>query len=208
MNINKILLSSLIAAVATSSFANTDGQIIIKGEITPNACGVTVGANLVFKDIKLNDDPSKPTKLDGGVVSFSIHCPRASSIIFRINDNQIASGSKDGWEYGLGLHKKNSIGRYKITQATDMMIDGVKGPSQLLMSDPGKAIKSWKATKEINQHFLHVIQKGNGVGREDTTLTSVTGEWLITPTINPANTLDLSEKIELDGSATIEIIYE
>lgn len=208
MNIRKILLGALIAATSISSFASNDGQITIKGKITPTACGVTVGDHLVFNNIKLNDDPTKPTQLDGGVVSFGIHCPRASSITFKINDNQIASANKDGSKYGLGMQKENSIGGYKITQSKDMIIDDAEGPSQLLMSDPAKNIKSWTATKEINPHFLYVIQKGNGVGREDTAITSVTGEWLITPTINPANTLDLSGKIELDGSATIEIVYE
>ena len=205
MNIKKILLASLIASASAGAFAATSADMSIAGSITPAGCDIVLtGGNIDYKEITLNEQPIFGTKLADMPVNFAITCAAPSTVTFKIIDNKPNTSNATA-EFGLGMSNDRKIGEYRFhSTASTLMLDNVAGPVQLLDSANGN--NGWAPTVTITSNNFYGVKSGVGVGTP-VAFTSLSGEMMVQAVINPSSKLDLTKKIELDGSATMEIYY-
>jgi hypothetical protein len=148
------------------------------------------------------------TELATQSLELSLHCDGAARVALRTLDNRNGSASTaDEGDYGLGLSGTNPVGRYRL-QLVEPQVVGWGAVTAIQSRDAGN---SWSATPGPGAHLL----KGALLGFTDAAgaasgpgdLQDMTATITVTAFIAPSDTLDLRAPVELDGSATLEVVY-
>lgn len=213
---NSHLLAIAIVSMGLPSavHAQTVGLRII-GTIVPAACQLSITNNGVFDYGNISAAVLRPveyTVLDSKENSLSIVCDAPTHVALRVVDNRSASqvpgilnireNDSDSINFGLGTSTGRNIGGYAIKLGS-YVGDGVLAYLNSSNDEGG----SWALSKGYLSHTRSIV----GVSR---TKNSIPGSYInITTTIsvqavlNKASQLYLRDKVALDGSATIELIY-
>lgn len=186
-------------AVAASS---TD--LTVTGSITPSACtpSLTENGNIDYGKISARDlNPTTSTNLEPRTIFLNVNCEAATRFALQGHDNRLGS-SNQATSFGLGkINGDQNLGRFVLAMAS-AVADGVG--VQAIKSQDGQT--GWVGHLFWNPGYYVSV-----ADRADLTtpipVKDMEMELLISASISPANDLDLTHEVNLDGSATLEMKY-
>ncbi|AZS77634.1 MULTISPECIES: DUF1120 domain-containing protein [Achromobacter] len=228
-------LRYLLAAsflIAASAQAAPTADLTITGRITPPSCNLSLdgGGTLDFGEHAFNSLVFDGTKLDSKTIGLNITCEgktrvglhvvdnRASSKVLKASLNVNAWGSNnatitDAFIFGLGSvagpdSTQIPIGGYMFGfKEGDVQADLNKA-TVLYSADKRTWLAETIQRQFISPNFTYAFFVGSpGAGATPAAVDSVTGSLTVTPTINRAAALPTTEAINLNGSATISLVY-
>lgn len=223
-SVARLSLLATLTALSTSALADESFDISVIGNITPAACKATIAGGNVFDygDILAASlESSDFTVLPQKDAAFSIICDAPAKLALKTMDNR--SGTKNNpigktligssvvtantSVLGLGLDPQgNKIGGYiagikanSVTTDTAASVDG------LYSSNAGS---TWTNTSiqylVANANLFSWAKPGELTPLAFTTLD---GTLSLQAAISPASSLDLSQPVLLNGSATVQLYY-
>ncbi|HEJ0337330.1 TPA: DUF1120 domain-containing protein [Klebsiella aerogenes] len=212
-----------VAGQAMAADDNVD--VKVTGQIVPPACVPAVSGGAVFDYgvIKAGSLASDDfTVLSKKTLDFSVNCDAAMKIAFKAidgrSDTKVNPVGKSILDviveentpvYGLGVTSGNKkIGGYRIL-VFSAQIDGAKKTQGLISHDNGA---TWKESIYLWMNPGEGIVSSLGDKSSETpsvpaALKTITGKIQIQAAINKGSELDLSKVTNLDGLASIQIVY-
>ncbi|AQY64497.1 MULTISPECIES: DUF1120 domain-containing protein [Pseudomonas] len=200
--------TAVIALVGSGmTFAASTVELTVKGVITPSACTPTLSASGVVdhgkvsvKDLNLDS----PTSLPTARLQLNVDCEAATLFALRTTDNR-AGSSIYGFGYGLGLiNNLQKIGTFWLSLRNPVADNVAVEPIESLDG------VSWQAIDDVvwqNPYMAAFGDRSNGQDPKPIPIKNVISELVIDTQIAAANSLDLSNEVLIDGSATIEVKY-
>jgi type 1 fimbria pilin len=221
--------------MTASAHAGTSAELKITGKITPPSCELSLGGNGVvdFGSTAFNALNVDGTRLASKTVQLNVTCEGATRVALSVLDNRASSkvskaslniaawasavaSINDDFIFGLGTaidadQKPAKIGGvmfgFKEGKTT---VDGNFNPNVIYSSDKA----TWSFDPTIRQYMSPTLTYSfvNGIAGSvgNTTpapLRTVSADLLVTPTINRSGELPTTDVIDLDGSATISLVY-
>jgi type 1 fimbria pilin len=232
-----LIASAMLAAtslMAASAHAATSAELKISGKITPPSCDLTLDGNGVvdFGTTAFNTLNVDGTKLPEKTVALNITCEgqtrvglavvdnRASSKVNKASLNSNAWGSSlaainDNFIYGLGMatgfdETPVPIGGVMIGLKDGVAtVDGTANSSVIFSVDKGYWVSGSTVRQYLSPIYTYSFVKGEFSTSNATPvpLTSVSSNLWVVPTINRSALLPTDDVIDLDGSATISLVY-
>ncbi|WP_130931094.1 hypothetical protein [Pseudomonas sp. Sample_24] len=194
------------------TFAATSTEMGVDGKITPAACDIAIAdANFDFgSSIALN--PTGETLLPVSTGHpMSIACTGPAYVGFRGIDNRSGTSTGGNIRYGLGTDGAgNKIGWYRIIMLNPSANGGtgyVKYSANLTTWTTLAGTNAGDLNTFTGSNTTYAVNPTNNGTAPPQAITSASLDLTVTPTIAPRNTLDTNNAINLDGSATIELVY-
>ncbi|WJV25605.1 MULTISPECIES: DUF1120 domain-containing protein [Pseudomonas] len=209
MNLKPLLALALLAfAVKVASAAD----LSVSGQIKPvGACNLMLGnaGTIDLGTISRKDLRDEANWLNNiyRPISFSINCPMPTTVALRAIDNREGTATSEIWDaaYGLGTtFSGKKFGAYRW-MPRQVKIDG-SWAQQLFQKNPGDdwGMTPGLFTKNLAPNWLTTwTQEGNDLPQA---FQVVAGNLEFAIHI-PVSGLDLSQEINIDGSATMELVY-
>ncbi|WP_133842578.1 hypothetical protein [Erwinia rhapontici] len=225
MNFKKTALGlSLLAAIATSGMANAGkSQFTVKvdGMIIPASCDI--GKGVGSTSIKLgkliadNLNLTKDTILPVSKLQIRIDCPSATAVAIQPTD----VAEKAGQVFYMGLQVPEIfslgatsdgavIGGYMVKLDTDSTNVDQVGVSNFIVAPVGSNV--WSTFDNTSRLISGTGQKMYSWTTGDKSNAPVMGKshtigLEFTPFISPASKLKTSERIDIKGEATYDLVY-
>lgn len=190
-------------------------ELHLQARFAPAACtpSLSNGGTVDFGKLSTNDlNSDKDTALPARQLTLTVNCDGPTTFALRMQDNRqgSATGGNDETSYGLGLDaQQQKIGRYYlIFNPAQVTADNLP---QVYRTDSTTAGTAWSSasTQPIpigaNSYLGFTATAGSTSGPD--ALATVSALLSLNAFIAPLQTLDRSSEINLDGSATLEIIY-
>ena len=209
MNIKKTLLALALIATAPAAFAQS-ADLSVAGKLYPGTCSVDLGNAGVadFGDIRsdaLNAD--QVTLLDPVTLPLTVACDGGVRFAFQGVDNASSSSTQtDG--YGLGFTAADEkIGSANLFVA-DVTADDVAGFGT--RSDDNGA--TWGNSNSGGNYTLAMTDlvgfaKADGVSTGPAAIENLLGSLKVWAQIQPKDELTITEDVQINGSATLNIVY-
>lgn len=204
-----VLLASLLAAVSAQAATSTELKIV--GNIIPAACNADFGST---NEVHFGDIPAKNlsatqyTTLTEKEVTLTLSCEAAAKMAITLEDNRSDSrvagivGNNENHNFGLGMHKQSKIGGYTVSIFANPTLD-LKQRNNLTSTNKNKW--NWMSKKTELSHTNQYISFGSP--DEPEPFKVLTAKFGIKPTLNKTTALPITEKIPLDGSVTVTLVY-
>lgn len=200
-----ILATALLLGATTSVFAASSTDLTITGTITPAACTPSIAGGGVFDYGKIaakDLNPDTATPLGAKILQLTVNCDAETLFAIMPVDNR-AESSTFPTRYGLGLvNGDEKLGNYALN-FLNVIADT---PSAILQSDNGGV--SWSNGES------GAIRPGVWVAFGDSTgpsipqpLQDVSVDLRVSPFIAATQNLTLTDDVQIDGSATLQIVY-
>ena len=202
--------TGLFDAVATGR----TGELTLRASFAPAACNVELsnGGLVDFGRLSINElSPDKNTRLPPKDLNLRVSCDAPTQFALVMHDNRPGTATDNsGIHYGLGLDQRsNKIGLYSMT--VDPANASADGFARLYRTDSTTRGVAWSTSSStplpISQNsylsFTDSATSTAGPASIQNLTTTVTVDAVIAPTAS----LDLSTAVQLNGSATIEMIY-
>lgn len=203
--VNKMLLVPFAVALSTAVHASNTADLKVVGTVAPGSCVPTFSGGGIIDHGKIATSSlnmTTPTPLPQKTLDYDIQCDAPIRIGMIWNDNRPGTASTTGLRnFGLGKQEDKNIGFYTVTTKTPMADGGVVG-SLVSLNDGG-----WARADYNNNNRSTKMSFAPGVGLVPMPFRVFTGTLAVNTSIAPSNTLDLSNEINLDGLATLEIRY-
>ena len=204
----KTLLGALTGATllfaTTTTFAASTVDLTVKGLIGPSACTPSLSSGGVIDHGKISAkdlDPDKPTIIGNHTLTMSVACEGKTLIALQSEDNRRGSSISTS-DYGLGLiNGTQKLGHY-VLRIANPIADSVEVQSiaSLNGQDNWYLEKFWDPTLYMSMADM-----------SDTTQPVPVQELLldleVQTLINRTDGLDLSNEVQIDGSATLTVMY-
>lgn len=188
--------------------------ITLRARFAPAACHVELsnGGRVDFGRMSKNDlDRDNSTRLPPKSLTLQVGCDAPTPFALLMHDNRAGSATVNSEiYYGLGLdNSSNKIGLYSLSvDPTDASADNFP---RLYRTDSTTGGVAWSRASSNpipmgQRSFLGFTHNAGGISGPvpiQKLATTVTVEAVIAPT----STLDLTDKVILDGSATLEVLY-
>lgn len=212
------LAASLLVSFAAQAADTT--ELKVKGVIRPSACtpSFTGTSTVDYGTIAAKDLKSDQANvLAEKTIAFTVTCDAATKVAVRAIDNRSASvvpglmaainsNLTDKQAYGLGASNGKNIGAYSVrTLVASFSADG---------TTPDVVVDSTNSNTWAKSTYGRF--NGDGTGRQSfatsgsttpTAFKTMTGNLGVTAVLDKAANLPLTQNIDLDGSATIEVQY-
>ena len=214
------LLLTMLATACSGAFAAESADLAVKGVIRPSACSIALSNNgtvdygtISAKSLSATD----VTKLPDRDVTMTINCEAATKVGFQVADNRVGTAAQilskvdpsvlDLAGYGLGAVDGKNLGAYGIkVLPADAVGDGaaVGGNSYSLDGDT-----LWQPASELgNYTFGQIFAWSDTDGGTPNSYKTISQVLRIVGGLNStANLPSLTSNVELDGSATISVVY-
>ncbi|NVZ14021.1 MULTISPECIES: DUF1120 domain-containing protein [unclassified Pseudomonas] len=208
MNKHLIAVASALLITGTApAFAASTVDLTVKGIITPNACTPSLSSGGVIDHGKMSAKDLYPDRiypLPKVTLQMTVTCDAPVIFALKATDNRIGSGSGSG--FGLGfINGTQKLGSYSLTLGATGSPPQADGETvQAIGSfDNGVTWERWNSFETGT--YLSVATLA------DASIPRAT-QQLVTPVaysgyINRTDGLDLSNEVNIDGSATIEVLY-
>ncbi|EJM98165.1 DUF1120 domain-containing protein [Herbaspirillum sp. YR522] len=208
--INSTLL--LAAALAAPIAVGGSAHLQVRGVIRPSACvpvlqgdGTVNYPNLSYRNL----DQTEATKLATREVELSINCDAPTRVGIRATDNRSASKVAlpdvidQKATYGLGKVGNTNIGAYRVAMrkivgdgaTLDLLARGVQAGSAWTRNTTGGV----RTDQTLSWGTPGSLAVGN--------YQRIVATLDVTAVLNRASLLPANEAINLDGSATLELVY-
>lgn len=224
---NVIVRSSLfaIAAALVSSFAvaGPTSELKVTGVIKPVACTPTIGAGNAIIDYgnitRAQLTRGGYTKLTTQEVDFSINCDGAVKMAVKATDNrassklnglasQVSATAGENAMFGLGAAGTTQVGAFHFSMKQGSFNGKNAGGTNETLDTIGSTDKvSWTKTTSGGMSTDRVLSWAPTSSTTPGAYSSVTGKLSVVAVINKPEELPATQDINLDGSATIEVIY-
>lgn len=197
-------LSTCLFLASPAAFAASTVDLTVKGLIVPSACtpslssgGVIDHGKISAKDLR----PDNPTLIGTHTMTMAVICDAPIQFALHSVDNR-AGSSISSSDYGLGLINGNQkLGWYQLT-LSNPIADGV--PAQPIASADGG--NTWYREK-----FWEAGMYMSVAAMDDDTqplpAKEVVMDVQVQTIIARTDSLDLSNEVTIDGSATLEVKY-
>jgi type 1 fimbria pilin len=208
MNKHLIAVASALLITGTApAFAASTVDLTVKGIITPNACTPSLSSGGVIDHGKMSAkdlNATQITLLPKVTLQMTVTCDAPVIFALKATDNRIGSGSGSG--FGLGfINGTQKLGSYSLTLGANGSPPQADGATvQAIGSfDNGVTWERWNSFETGT--YLSVATLADASTPRAT-------QQLVTPVaysgyINRTDGLDLSNEVNIDGSATIEVLY-
>ncbi|VBB10342.1 hypothetical protein,Protein of unknown function (DUF1120) [Burkholderia stabilis] len=213
-----LLIAGLLAMGSTSTFADSFNVKVI-GKIKPAACTPALAGSGTFDYGLIGTaelSPTEHTLLAVRSDSLTITCDATARVALTTADNRAGTGafssninffgtsSPVGWQFGLGTASGKNIGAFAIRfRNNSFQADGVAVES--IFSNTGGA--TWAVSNGITNNtggYESWAKKGQLV---PVAAKVFTGTLDVQAAIDKTSNLDLSQEINLDGLATVSLVY-
>lgn len=203
----------LAMSVLASQMAHAvDTTLTLSGQILPVACTLDFDANGVYD---FGDRYASALAVTGVTAiqainqNYSVTCSGPTRIAFKMTDNRSATSVVPANVSGFGLGQDqagNNIGYSQYNWGNVApIIDGSQA-SYIYSADTGSTWGPSSNTSRLSPFGLYHSFAATSTF-DPFALTTLTGTIQALPIINDKSTLDLTRVVNLDGSATMEIIY-
>lgn len=210
----KTLMVAALMTQASHAITAPVADLSIKGLIVPVACTPTLSNNGLVDYGKLSRQDlslDKRTQLRDQTLEFSIQCNNPARFALLMHDNREGSAIVNSEiYYGLNHDPSgNKIGLYSLNfDPTHTVVDGWP---QVFRTDSTTGGLAWSTSSSrpipvgarSYLGFTNVAGSNAGPLAIQTLTSRVTVETVIAPT----SELDLSVDTQLDGSATLDVVY-
>ncbi|MBZ9781436.1 DUF1120 domain-containing protein [Pseudomonas sp. REP124] len=205
---------ALLISTAPLALAASTVDLTVKGKITPIACtpglsnnGLVDYGKISYKSLSAD----KRTQLHDKTLDFTLQCNGPARFALVMRDNRDGSAIVNSEIY-YGLNHDNSgnkIGLYSLNfDPTQTVVDGW---SQVFRTDSTTGGVAWSSSNSRSipigarsyLGFTDVAGSSAGPIAIQSLSSRVTIETVIAPTAE----LDVSTDIQLDGSATLDVVY-
>lgn len=208
-------------AIASLSAQANSIEVQVTGTITPGACTPSLGGGGVINYGKIDSSLVKQSafaQLPIKTVDFTIKCSVPTKVAVQLTDNRsssivagILSGLGAGWldsmNFGLGSSKGKNIGGYNIRLSpSSYTADGAKVYA-VMSSDSGASWEESNGAGAVIKTAGELMSWSATSGGAPIAFESLAGNFSVQPLLNKRGDLDLSDEVELDGSATLELVY-
>ena len=198
------LATSLMLLGCASTYAASTVDLTVKGLIVPSACtpnlsggGVIDHGKISAKDLR----PDNPTHIGSHVITLAVLCDAPIQFALHSIDNR-AGSSTVASDYGLGLiNGTQKLGWYQLT-LRNPVADGV-AMQPIASGDGGN---TWYSEKFWDAGLYMAVAALDDATQPASVKEMVT-ELLVVTSIARTDSLDLSNEVTLDGSATLEVKY-
>jgi type 1 fimbria pilin len=199
-----VLATGLMLLGSATSYAASTVDLTVKGLIVPSACtpvlssgGVIDHGKISAKDLNI----SNPTLIGTHTLTLVVSCDSAISFALHSVDNRVGSSISSSY-YGLGLINGNQkLGWFGLI-LDNPVADGVA--VQPIASFNGQ--DNWYREKfwdpGLYMSVASMADDSQPVPVKDLSL-----ELVVETSIARTDSLDLSNEVTLDGSATLEVKY-
>lgn len=207
--LTSLSLLALCAFATNAAIAATSASLTVTGTITPPSCDVTLSGNGEFALGAISLASAGQTHPSPVSQTMSISCTGPSVVGFRLTDNRASTRTLLN-VYGLGIgldSASNPIGYYLLTFGS-LQVNGSAGFVKM-SEDNGATWGAWAGDAmtpyaQLPRSYAFGTTSGATPPSPMTTASAVLSANVY---IEPRNTLDLSNVINLDGSATIDLVY-
>ncbi|NMX61248.1 DUF1120 domain-containing protein [Pseudomonas sp. WS 5059] len=198
------LATSLMLLGCATTYAASTVDLTVKGLIVPSACtpnlsggGVIDHGKISAKDLR----PDNPTHIGSHVITLAVLCDAPIQFALHSIDNR-AGSSTVASDYGLGLiNGTQKLGWYQLT-LRNPVADGV-AMQPIASGDGGN---TWYSEKFWDAGLYMAVAALDDATQPASVKEMVT-ELLVVTSIARTDSLDLSNEVTLDGSATLEVKY-
>lgn len=208
MNKHLIALASTLLITGTApAFAASTVDLTVKGIITPNACTPSLSSGGVIDHGKMSAkdlNATQITMLPPVELQMTVTCDAPVIFALKATDNRIGSGTGSG--FGLGfINGTQKLGSYSLSLGTSANPPQADGETVQAIGSFDNGV-TWERWNDFETGvFLSVATLADASTPRAT-------QQLVTPVaysgyINRTDGLDLSNEVNIDGSATIEVMY-
>jgi hypothetical protein len=208
------LCAVLLFALPTATLAASNTDLSVKGTLTPIACTPLLSnSGLVdFGKISRHDlNADRPTRLRDQTLELTIQCIAPARFALLMHDNRDGSATVNSEiYYGLNHDQSaNKIGLYALHfDPAHTVVDEL---SQVYRTDSTTGGKAWSASNSrsipigARSYLGFTDMAGSNAG--PIAIQRLTSQVTLETVIAPTAGLDLSTDIQLDGSATLDMVY-
>lgn len=201
--LNTVAASVMLLTCATTYAASTV-DLAVKGLIIPSACtpslssgGIIDHGKISAKDLR----PDNPTLIGTHTMTVAVLCDGAIPFALNSIDNR-ADSSMMREIYGLGfINGTQKLGWFQLT-LQNAVADGVQMKT-IASADGGN---TWYDEKSWEPGVYMSVADTAG-GTQPTPVKELVAQMTVDTTIAHTDSLDLSNEVTLDGSATLEVKY-
>ncbi|MDB1107539.1 DUF1120 domain-containing protein [Pseudomonas extremaustralis] len=201
--LNTVATSVMLLTCATTYAASTV-DLAVKGLIIPSACtpslssgGIIDHGKISAKDLR----PDNPTLIGTHTMTVAVLCDGAIPFALNSIDNR-ADSSMMREIYGLGfINGTQKLGWFQLT-LQNAVADGVQMKT-IASADGGN---TWYDEKSWEPGVYMSVADTAG-GTQPTPVKELVAQMTVDTTIARTDSLDLSNEVTLDGSATLEVKY-
>ncbi|POF40693.1 hypothetical protein B0D71_19675 [Pseudomonas laurylsulfativorans] len=196
------LTTTVLISIAPFALAGPSTELTVSGVITPAACTPTLssGGAIDLGSISYNQlDQERNTRVGSHEITLTLDCDGSTGFAINAIDNRNGTGLGDG--FGLGLTSEGKpVGFFTpfIQQITadSVLVDPIES------NDNGT---TWANTDFVKAgYWLSAATTGSTTPIDAQT---VTVDFKVDTYIVRADELKLDGDLEIDGSATFEVMY-
>ncbi|MCW8275287.1 DUF1120 domain-containing protein [Pseudomonas sp. PCH199] len=208
------LVATALIAQAPCTFAASTVDLTVKGRITPLACTPSLSNNglVDYGKISRQDlSADKRTQLRDQTLDFSLQCDGAARFALLMRDDRDGSAIVNSEIY-YGLNRDgsgNKIGLYSLN--FDPAATVVDDWSQVYRTDSTTGGLAWSSSNSrsipigARSYLGFTDVAGSSAG--PIAIQSLTSRVTVETVIAPTSELDLSADVQLDGAATLDVVY-
>ncbi|WP_347904291.1 DUF1120 domain-containing protein [Pseudomonas purpurea] len=198
------LTTTALISAAPFALAASSTDLTVKGIITPEACtpnlsngGIVDNGKISSKDLK----QTNPTLIGKHTLTLTVKCDAAIPFALHSIDNRNGSAAYSS-RYGLGLiNGTQKLGGYSLI-LSNLIADGA--PAQPIASYDGET--NWFGENNWDPD-LYMSVGAVGGDSQPIAVQDLTLDLLVETLIARADGLDLTNEVNIDGSATLELKY-
>ena len=209
-----LLVTTLLIGATPAAIAASTVDLSVKGTITPIACtpglsnnGLVDYGKISYKDLSVD----KRTQLQDKHLDFTVQCNGPARFALMMRDNRDGSAIVNSEIY-YGLNRDssgNNIGLYSLNfDPTQTVVDDL---SQVYRTDSTTGGTAWSSSSSrpiamgAKSYLGFTDVAGSSAG--PISIQNLTSRVTLETVIAPTSELDVSNDIQLDGSATLDVVY-
>lgn len=217
---NKIPTVAVSMLMAFFCLSAPAADLNVKGYIAPTSCSFTITNSVIdYGRIDPNTlSPTSYTKLAKKSTPYAIRCGstaqakigvkvvdnRSGTRIAGLMTSQFGSSYRDNYNYGLGASAKGQkVGGY-VVHLRNSIADGKPA---YVITDEGYGGTWDPRSSEALGHTANISSWRTGAAFTPAQVNTLTGILEVQAVINKTSELDLSNQVNLDGQATLELRY-
>lgn len=206
-----LMTAALLWAGVSNVMAASSVDLSVVGKITPAACTplLSNGGMVDHGKISAQDlHPYLETKLPDSSLQVSVTCDAPTLIAIKSTDNRPGTSSGNNGStavFGLGLASDNTkIGWYVLNMA-EVSADDVPGTP--IESANGNMWLEASGSTAWQPGFLRSIKDPGNPTPTPLAMTTFKGVLEMATTLTNKRNLPITEEIQIDGSATLDVVY-
>ncbi|RFD27928.1 hypothetical protein CER19_16765 [Pseudomonas sp. GL93] len=199
------LAASALLLGSAPTFAASSVDLTVKGLIVPSACtpslsggGVIDHGKVSAKDLK----PDQATTLGPHTLSIAVNCDAPIQFALNAIDNRAGSSNVSSY-FGLGfINDTQQLGSFRL-RLRNPVADGSTAVQTIVSTNQGD---TWYEDY-IWEPSMYMSVASLDDASQPIPVKDLSVDMEVNTFINRADSLDLSNEVTIDGSATLEVKY-